>query len=135
MIISWYFKSILVEVLNCKLLFQPTVGSSMPVKSRESSILRDLENTDQGNIMDSQGPFPGFLTKEGILGELGLHTSLSFHYQFYEYSLPEFPNKTYWSECRCAGGLAAANVVATIFGIFLLFFLFSSFLSDVAKTP
>ena len=33
-----------------------------------------------------------------------------------------------WSERRCAGGLAAANVVATIFGIiFLSFFFLSSF--------
>ena len=39
---------------------------------------------------------------------------------------------------RCAGGLAAANVVATIFGIFspLQLFFFSSFLlTVVAKTP
>ena len=37
---------------------------------------------------------------------------------------------------RCAGGLAAANIVATIFGIFLLFFSFLVlFVSAVAKTP
>ena len=50
---------------------------------------------------------------------------------------PHRRERKFWSERRCAGGLAAVNVVATIFGIFLFFsFFFSfSFLTTVAKTP